>query len=102
MDFAVFLKRLGENVRRARWRKGLTQQQAAGESFSTRYLADIERGSRNVTMRTVFDLAALLDVRVADLINVGERGQPIDLSKVPRSAAPRPGRPRSAKKAARR
>jgi transcriptional regulator with XRE-family HTH domain len=100
MDFAVFLERLGENVRRARWRKGLTQQQLAGESFATRYVADIERGSRNVTMRTVFELAALLDVRVVDLLNVGERGQAVDLAKVPKSAAPRPGRPRSAKKKA--
>jgi transcriptional regulator with XRE-family HTH domain len=92
VDFADYLKRLGQNVRRARWRKGLTQQQLAGESFSTRYIADVERGTRNVSMKTVFDLAGLLDVRVIDLIDVGERGRPVDLSKVPKSAAPRPGR----------
>ncbi len=83
MDFATYLKRLGKNVRRARWRRGLTQQQLAGESFSTRYVADVERGARNVSMRTVFELAALLGVRVIDLVNVGESGRPIDLSKVP-------------------
>lgn len=92
MDFADYLKRLGLNVRKARWRRGLTQQQLAGESFSTRYIADIERGSRNVSMRTVFELAALLEVRVLDLLNVGERGRPVDLSSVSSSAAPKPGR----------
>ncbi len=92
MDFRDYLKRLGHNVRRARWRRGLTQQQLAGDSFSTRYIADVERGSRNVSSKTLFDLAGLLGVRVVDLLNVGERGNAVDLSKVPRSAAPRPGR----------
>lgn len=92
MDFAEYLKRIGGNVRRARWRKGLTQQQLAGDSFSTRYIADVERGSRNVSARTLFDLAGILGVRVVDLVNVGERGRPVDLSKVPASAAPKAGR----------
>ncbi|MFI5302067.1 MAG: helix-turn-helix domain-containing protein [Polyangiales bacterium] len=92
MDFATYLQRIGENVRRARWRKGLTQQQLAGESFSTRYIADIERGSRNLTMRSAFDLAGLLGVRVVDLLDVGERGRPVDLAKVSETLKPRAGR----------
>jgi transcriptional regulator with XRE-family HTH domain len=96
VDFSDYLVRVGENVRRARWRRGLTQQQLAGDSFSTRYVADVERGARNVSVKTLFDLAGLLGVRVVDLLSVGERGKPVDLSKVPKSAAPRPGRkPRS-------
>ena len=43
MDFATFLRRTGRNLRKARWRRGLTQQDVAAEGFTYRYLQEIER-----------------------------------------------------------
>jgi transcriptional regulator with XRE-family HTH domain len=98
VDFATFLRRFGKNLRRARWRKALTQQDVAAEGFTYRYLQEIERGIRNPSLKMLFDLAQVLDVRVIDLLDVAERRAPVKLADVPDSAAPRPGRKRSAKK----
>ncbi|MFI5301895.1 MAG: helix-turn-helix transcriptional regulator [Polyangiales bacterium] len=92
MDFATYLRRLGRNLRRARWRAGKTQQDVAAAGVTLRYLADLERGDRNPSVQMLFDLAQILDVRVADLVEVGERRAPVDLAKVPESSAPKPGR----------
>jgi transcriptional regulator with XRE-family HTH domain len=66
-----------------------------------RYLADLERGTRNPSLQMLFDLGQILGVRVADLVEVGERRAAVDLSQVPESAAPKAGRKPSAKKRAR-
>ncbi len=92
MDFGVCLRRLGKNLRRARWRKGLTQQDVAAKGVTLRYLAEMERGERNPTLRTLHDLADILEVRLVDLLEVGERRAAVDLSKVPDSMAPKRGR----------
>ena len=98
MDFATFLRRTGRNIRRARWRKGLTQQDVAGEGFTYRYLQEIERGVRNPSVKMLFDLAQVLDVRVADLVEVGERKAPVRLADVPETLAPKRGRRPTTKK----
>ena len=92
MDLDTLLRRLGRNVRRARWRKGWTQQELAGDSFSLRYVAEVERGKRNISVQLLNDLADVLDVRIADLLDVGERRAPVDLSLVKDSQAPKRGR----------
>ncbi|MFI5300180.1 MAG: helix-turn-helix domain-containing protein [Polyangiales bacterium] len=99
MDFKVSLKRLGKNIRRARWRVGLTQQQLAAKGLNYRYLGDLERGVRNPSLRMLHDIAEMLDVRVLDLLDVGERKAPVDLSKVSEDLAPKSGRPRTKKRA---
>jgi hypothetical protein len=48
----------------------------------------------------LFELAQILEVRAADLIEVGERRAPVDLSQVPESAAPKAGRKPTPKKRA--
>ena len=101
MDFATFLLRTGRNLRRARWRKGLTQQDVAAEGFTYRYLQEIERGERNPSLKMLFELAQVLDLRLADLVDVGERRQPVKLADVPESMAPKRGRKPAAKKPAR-
>ena len=98
MDFATFLRRAGKNLRRARWRKGLTQQDVASEGFTYRYLQEIERGGRNPSLKMLFDLAQVLDVRLADLVEVGERRAPVRLADVPESLAPKRGRKPAPKK----
>ncbi len=70
----------------------------AGEGFTYRYLQEIERGVRNPSVKMLFDLAQVLDVRVADLVEVGERKAPVKLADVPESLAPKRGRKPAAKK----
>ena len=54
---------LGANVRAERLRRGLTQEALAERlEVTARYLAGIERGERNLTLDSIEDLAAQLDV----------------------------------------
>lgn len=102
MDFAAFLKRVGANIRRARWLAGLTQEQVAALGVTYRYYQEIERGQRNPTARTLFTLArvlkttvgALTDVEPAATARARERLAKADLrppalGRKPRRAAPR-------------
>ena len=102
MDFAELLKAVGANVRKARWLRGLTQEELASHGLSYRYLAEIERGERNATLRTLFDLARILDVSVTDLVTVaGEPPRSVPLHRA-RAVAPARGRkPRAPVKAKR-
>ena len=60
---------LGASVKRCRARLGLTQEELADRSELHRtYIADIERGGRNVTLRTIANLAVALEVTVAELL----------------------------------
>jgi transcriptional regulator with XRE-family HTH domain len=54
---------VGQNVRRIRQNRGLTQAQFAEISgFSQQYLSGLEKGKRNPTIVTVFELASALGV----------------------------------------
>ena len=60
--------RFGAVVRECRHRLGITQEELAWRADLHRtYLADIERGKRNVTLRTVANLAKTLQVPVENL-----------------------------------
>ena len=60
---------VGRNVRRIRLAKGLTQEAFADVSgFSQQYLSDLERGRRNPTVVTLFELASALGVSHVDLV----------------------------------
>lgn len=73
---------VGENVRRIRQGNGLTQEQFADQSgFSQQYLSGLERGRRNPTVVTLFELATALNVTPVDLLASVEDGD---------AAAPRP------------
>jgi transcriptional regulator with XRE-family HTH domain len=62
-------KLVGRNVRRVRARKGLTQEQFADKSgFSQQYISDLERGLRNPTVVTLFELAQALGVTHIELL----------------------------------
>lgn len=94
MDFGGFLRRLGANVRRARWAAGLTQAQVAARALSFRYLGEVERGQRNPSVETIFVLARILGVTPAFLLDVdpdatARARAKIDASKI---EAPRRGR----------
>ena len=60
---------VGRNVRRIRQKKGLTQEQFADVSgFSQQYISSLERGGRNPTIVTLYELATALGVSHMDLV----------------------------------
>ena len=68
-------KLVGRNVKRIRQEKGLTQEQFAEVSgFSQQYLSSLERGRRNPTVVTVYELAAALGVSHMELVRPDRNG----------------------------
>ncbi len=62
-------KLVGQNVRRIRQKRGLTQEKFADVSgFSQQYLSGLEQGQRNPTVITLFELATALGVTPVDLL----------------------------------
>ena len=60
---------LGENVRRARNRLGMTQETLALDADMKRsYLSELERGKRNPSVRALGRLALALDVEPSTLL----------------------------------
>ena len=60
---------VGQNLRRIRQRKRLTQEQFAEVSgFSQQYLSGLESGHRNPTIVTVYEIAVALGVSHLDLL----------------------------------
>ncbi len=60
---------VGRNLERIRRAKGLTQEELAVVSgFSQQYLSGLERGRRNPTVVTVYEIAKALDVSHLDLL----------------------------------
>ena len=63
-------KLVGQNFARLRQEKGLTQEDVAARSgFSQQYLSGLERGRRNPTILTLFELAQALGVTHVDLVD---------------------------------
>lgn len=46
---------------------------AVATAYSLRYIGDIERGSKSAALRTMKDLATLLNLRLGELISRAER-----------------------------
>lgn len=62
-------KLVGENFARLRKERGLTQEQVEERSgFSQWYISSLERGRRNPTIISLYELANAIGVRVSDLI----------------------------------
>jgi transcriptional regulator with XRE-family HTH domain len=66
---------VGRNFARIRRAKGLTQEQVEERSgFSQQYLSGLERGQRNPTVVTLYELAQALGVSHLDLVDpAGDR-----------------------------
>jgi transcriptional regulator with XRE-family HTH domain len=78
---AMDMRRLvGRNVRKFRLERGLTQEEFSVRSgFGQNYLSDLERGKRNPTVVTLWELSQVLEVTPVDLITpddeaIGPRG----------------------------
>jgi transcriptional regulator with XRE-family HTH domain len=62
-------KLVGRNFVRLRQAKGLTQEEVEARSgFSQQYLSGLERGTRNPTVITLYELSRAIDVSVLDLV----------------------------------
>ncbi len=60
---------VGRNFARLRREKGLTQEEVAARSgFSQQYISSLERGRRNPTVITLYELAQALGVSHVDLM----------------------------------
>lgn len=60
---------VGRNFARIRREKGLTQEQVEERSgFSQQYLSGLERGRRNPTVVTLYELAQALGVSHVELV----------------------------------
>jgi transcriptional regulator with XRE-family HTH domain len=60
---------VGSNVRELRLEKNLTQEQFAELSgLSQQYISGLERGLRNPTVVTLYELATALNVQPIDLL----------------------------------
>lgn len=75
----VFRRRVAARIKKARWRLGWTQADAAFKvGLTFRYFAEVERGRRNPTLDTLLSIARALKVKVVDLVDV-EPGPRVDL-----------------------
>jgi len=62
-------KLVGRNFERLRRQQGLTQEQVADRSgFSQQYISGLERGQRNPTVVTLYELAQALGVSHVALV----------------------------------
>ena len=62
-------KLVGRNVRRIRQKKGLTQEKFAEVSGSSQqYISSLERGRRNPTVVTLYELATALGINHIELV----------------------------------
>lgn len=61
---------LGANIRRLRKAKGLTQEQLAHEAgMAMRYVAGVERGEENPSLRFLVKIAEALGADPSDLLS---------------------------------
>ena len=64
------LKKLGENIKKYREAKSLKQiDLAVSLDFSGEYICRIERGQKYISLKKLFKLADILEVKISDLMN---------------------------------
>ena len=62
-------KKLGQNLRRLRKERGLTQEQLALEAgLDMSYISEVESGQWNITINTALKLTEALAVKLVDLL----------------------------------
>ncbi len=65
----VLVRRVGKNLKDARRRRGLSQEDLAGQAGLDRtYVSQLERGIGNPSLRILSQLAAALEVQLKDLM----------------------------------
>ena len=90
---AGILERVGLAVRHWRGVRGLTRRELeAASGVSARFLADLEAGRGNISLRRLDDLARALDVPPARLLEGvgGARGERLNGKQVKTTEKPKP------------
>ena len=86
---------VGRNFARIRRAKGLTQEQVEERSgHSQQYLSSLERGRRNPTVVTLYELAQALGVNHVELVQPDDEADEPPPSRVRKAASP-PSRKRA-------
>ncbi len=75
-----YLTALGERVRNARARRGMTRRNLASESgVSERFLAQLEAGDGNISIIRLRQIATAMNISLGDLVR-DEPARPIELN----------------------
>jgi transcriptional regulator with XRE-family HTH domain len=68
-NYDDILVQFGKNLKTIRLEKKITQEKLALENnFDPTYISLLERGKRNPSLKTIYQLACFLDVQIADLV----------------------------------
>ncbi|MBP7735457.1 MAG: helix-turn-helix transcriptional regulator [Spirochaetes bacterium] len=70
-EFQIFLKSLGEQIKKHRENAGLTQENMA-DIIEYKYFQRIENGKRNITLKTLLKISQKLNIHPKDLFNFPE------------------------------
>ncbi|MBL6992092.1 MAG: helix-turn-helix transcriptional regulator [Bacteriovoracaceae bacterium] len=67
MEFEEYLKEVGKNIKSIRQRLNLRQKEISKWGYSLRHYQDIESGSSNLTLKTLWNLALAFEVEVQEI-----------------------------------
>ncbi|WP_318342991.1 helix-turn-helix domain-containing protein [Flagellimonas baculiformis] len=73
MEKLEVLKKIGENIKKARLEKGYTQVDLVGKveaKIDTTNISRIEKGRTNATIHTLYRISQALDVPLSDICNL--------------------------------
>jgi DNA-binding XRE family transcriptional regulator len=68
MNFSMYLRQLGRNIKAARKKSGLKQIDVNTCGISYRHYQSIEAGKVNVTIETLYRLANLYQIPISELV----------------------------------
>ena len=68
MSYDRFCRKVAKNIRNARLKAGLTQEDMERFGFNIRHFQDIEAGKVRFTLETLYRLAKALKIRPARLV----------------------------------
>src|SRR5947208_1139384 len=85
-------KALGQRIRQLRTRRGMTQQDLAGDDYSKSYISAIEQGKTRPSLEALTRMATRLDVAAGTLLDPDAPGfAPYDPEAMPRRVRRRRG-----------
>ena len=67
-SYENLLKKIAKNIKKARKRKGLTQENMVDHGFNYRHYQKIESGFYSMNLYTLHRLSIIFDVNIRDLL----------------------------------
>lgn len=69
-------EKIGKIIQQHRLKANLSQEKLAEESNLHRtYISDVERGTRNITLKSLYKIANALEIKLSDLIREAENNE---------------------------